>query len=154
MEEMIKRARDLARRAHGATGALYNGKPYFAHPERVAQIAAALSADPLAQVVAYLHDTVEDTALTVEDIRAQFGVEVAADVAALTHHDKDRESYLEFIARSAARPRSRLVKLADLRANIEAFDDPACTKPPEKLAQYRQAESYIFTTYGAPSTWR
>ena len=154
MQEMIERARDLARRVHDATGIQYNGKPYFVHPERVAQIAAALSEDPLAQVVAYLHDTVEDTTLTVEDIRAQFGDEVAADVAALTHDDKGQESYMDFVARAAARPRSRLVKLADLRANIEAFDDPACTRPPEKRAQYQQAESYIITTYGAPSTWR
>jgi (p)ppGpp synthase/HD superfamily hydrolase len=150
---MIKRARDLARAAHNATGVTYNGKPYFVHPARVAQLAAAMTDDPLAQVVAYLHDTVEDTALTLEDIRARFGLEVAEGVAALTR-DKEREDYMDFVARAARHPRSRLVKLADLRANIEAFYDPACTKPREKLEQYRKAEAYILTTHGAPSTWR
>jgi len=153
MEEMIKQARSLARRAHGDTGALYNGKPYFVHPERVAQIVAGMSDDPLAQVVAYLHDTVEDTDVKLEDIRRQFGAEVAGDVAALTR-DKEREGYTEFVARAARRPRSRLVKLADLRANIEGFDDPACTKSPKKLEEYRKAEAYILTTYGAPATWQ
>jgi len=153
MEGMIERARDLARRAHDETHAEYNGKPYFVHPERVAQITATLTVDPLAQVVAYLHDTVEDTNLTLDDIRAQFGAEVAEGVAALTR-DKERESYTDFVVRAAALPRSRIVKLADLRANIECFSDPACTKPPERLKRYRDAEAYIFTTYGAPATWR
>lgn len=153
MKHMIERARDLARRAHDETHAEYNGKPYFVHPERVAQLTATLTDDPLAQVVAYLHDTVEDTNLTLDDIRAQFGAEVAEGVAALTR-DKERESYTDFVARAAAQPRSRVVKLADLRANIECFNDPACTKPPERLKRYRDAEAYILTTYGAPATWR
>lgn len=143
----------MARRVHDETGILYNNKPYFVHPQRVAEIVATLTDDPLAQIVAYLHDTVEDTPLTLDDIRAQFGMEVAEGVAALTR-DKEREEYMDFVARAATRTRSRIVKLADLRANIEGFDDPACTKTPDKLAQYRAAETYILTTHGAPSTWR
>jgi (p)ppGpp synthase/HD superfamily hydrolase len=153
MEEMIQQARDLARRAHDDTGVLYNDKPYFVHPERVAKIVATLTDDPLAQVVAYLHDTVEDTQVTLDDIRAKFGMEVAEGVAALTR-DKVNERYMDFVARAARQTRSRFVKLADLRANIEGFDDPACTKPLSKLEEYREAEAYILTTHGAPSTWR
>jgi (p)ppGpp synthase/HD superfamily hydrolase len=99
-------------------------------------------------VVAYLHDTVEDTATTPDEIAWRFGDEVAADVAALTR-DKEKEAYMAFVARAAQRPRARLVKLADLRANIEAFDDPACDKPLEKLSQYQVAEAYIMRLYGS-----
>jgi (p)ppGpp synthase/HD superfamily hydrolase len=147
MQDQIEQAREFAQRVHGASGQSYNGKPYFVHPERVAQIVASLTDDPLAQVVAYLHDTVEDTATELDDIARIFGDEVAADVAALTR-DKEKEAYMAFVARAAQRPRTRLVKLADLRANIEAFDDPACDKPLEKLSQYQAAEAYILQRYG------
>ena len=143
----IAQARAFAQQVHQASGQTYNGKPYFVHPQRVAEIVASFTADPLAQVVAYLHDTVEDTGVTLGEIAERFGPEAAADVAALTR-DKEKEEYMAFVARAAQRPRARLVKLADLRANIEAFADPACDKPPEKLAQYQAAEAYIRQTYG------
>jgi (p)ppGpp synthase/HD superfamily hydrolase len=149
MDSPIAQARALARQAHDATGQTYNGRPYIIHPEQVAACVAGFTDDPLAQVVAYLHDTVEDTAVTLAEIEAQFGAEVAADVAALTHTDPD-EPYMDAIARAARRPRARLVKLADLRANMAAFDDPACDKPHAKLRQYQAAEAYILDTYGAP----
>jgi (p)ppGpp synthase/HD superfamily hydrolase len=146
----IAQARAFAQQVHEASGQTYNGKSYFVHPQRVAEIVAGLTSDPLAQVVAYLHDTVEDTAVTLAEIAERFGPEVAADVASLTR-DKEKEEYMAFVARAAQRPRARLVKLADLRANIEAFADPACDKPLKKLDQYRQAEAYILQTYGLPA---
>jgi (p)ppGpp synthase/HD superfamily hydrolase len=147
MQQQVEEARAFAQQVHQASGQTYNGKPYFVHPQRVAEIVAGMTADPLAQVVAYLHDTVEDTGVTLAEVAERFGPEVAADVEALTH-DKEREPYMAFVARAAQRPRARLVKLADLRANIEAFDDPACDKPAEKLNQYQEAEAYILQTYG------
>src|SRR5690606_40239720 len=80
----IAQARAFAQQAHQAVGQTYNGKPYFVHPQRVAEIVASLTADPLAQVVAYLHDTVEDTGVTLAEIAERFGPEAAADGAALT----------------------------------------------------------------------
>jgi (p)ppGpp synthase/HD superfamily hydrolase len=149
-EELIETARAFAQAAHDATGATYNGKPYFVHPQRVAEIVAGLTDDPLAQVVAYLHDTVEDAGVTLDEIRQRFGPEVAGDVATLTR-DKEHEPYMDFVARASTQPRTRQVKLADLRANIECFADPACDKPVEKLSQYQAAEAYILMTYGPPS---
>ena len=56
------------------------GLPYVTHPERV----AGRMETPEAQVVGWLHDTVEDTALTLDEIEARFGPETAAAVDAIS----------------------------------------------------------------------
>ena len=73
--EMVAKARAWAIKAH--TGQKDKaGKDYFrAH---VAVVAEGVKGDPVAETVAFLHDTVEDTSITIEDIRTGFPKEVAA----------------------------------------------------------------------------
>jgi GTP pyrophosphokinase len=85
--ELVRRAYAAAEKAHeGQTRA--SGEPYVTHCVAVAAILAGLNA-PLPVIVAgLLHDTVEDTPLTLDDLRSQFGAEVAAlvdGVTKLTH---------------------------------------------------------------------
>ncbi len=85
--ELVRRAYAAAEKAHeGQTRA--SGEPYVTHCVAVAAILAELNA-PLPVIVAgLLHDTVEDTPLTLDDLRSQFGAEVAAlvdGVTKLTH---------------------------------------------------------------------
>ena len=78
----VEAARRLATQMHeGQTDKA--GLPYVTHPERV----AARLETPEAQVVGWLHDTVEDTALSLDEIEARFGPQTAAAVDAISRRD-------------------------------------------------------------------
>src|SRR5262245_4228545 len=69
---LLRRAYELAERMHrGQTRE--SGEPFITHPIAVATILAEFGMDPIALAAALLHDTVEDTALTLEDVEEQFG---------------------------------------------------------------------------------
>lgn len=136
--DMLSEAIALATRAHA--GQLDKaGAPYIGHPQRVARSVAAAGGSETAQVVAYLHDVVEDTAWTFDELRsAGFSDEVVTAVDALTRHED--ESYVEFVVRAGSNPIARLVKLADLADNL----DPTRIKNPrsrdlERIKRYRSA---------------
>jgi guanosine-3',5'-bis(diphosphate) 3'-pyrophosphohydrolase len=94
-EEMVARAKSLAEKAH-AGAKRRNGDPYITHPIRVAASFSEWSWRE--RVVSLLHDTVEDTYVTLEDIERDFGSGIAADVDALTR--RKGENYLQFILRA------------------------------------------------------
>lgn len=79
----IKSAYEVASEAHGSQLRL-SGEPYITHPLNVALITARLGMDPASVIAAILHDTVEDTGMTVEAVEAQFGETVAELVDGLT----------------------------------------------------------------------
>lgn len=112
---VVEQAADLARRAHaGQTDR--GGQPYFTHPQRVAaDVASEYGPDHIAVVVAYLHDVVEDTPITVEEIAKLFGLEVAQAVDAVSK--RPGETRDDYYARVAANPLAMIVKAADLRDN-------------------------------------
>ena len=89
------------------------GQPYFLHPLRV-MLWCEGEAD---RIVAVLHDVIEDSAITTTDLRNLFGEEVATAVQAVTRCDS--ELYSDFIARCAANPIARRVKIADLNDNMD-----------------------------------
>jgi (p)ppGpp synthase/HD superfamily hydrolase len=113
--------------------------PYVLHPLRM-----MLSVDtPEARMAAVLHDVVEDTAVTLEQLRDEgFPDSVLAAVEALTKHEG--EDYEAFIQRAGAYPIARKVKLADLRDNS---DLSRIAKPTEKdrqrIEKYRAAIRYL-----------
>jgi (p)ppGpp synthase/HD superfamily hydrolase len=94
-----------------------NGRPYLLHPLRL-----MLRMDTEQEMAAaVLHDVVEDTDTTIENLRADgFPEEVLAAVALLTH-DTKRVSYRKYIERIAADPVARKVKLADLEDNLNVL---------------------------------
>lgn len=75
---------------------------------------------PLERIVAWLHDVVEDTPLTIDDIAREFPVDVTLAVDAITR--RNGESYSDYIARCCRNPVARRVKEQDLRANLAAVD--------------------------------
>jgi (p)ppGpp synthase/HD superfamily hydrolase len=90
------------------------GQPYILHPLRV--MFRVETAEE--RMVAVLHDVVEDTPITLEELRARgFSERVVAAVDGLTR--RVGESYEAFVARSAADPLARRVKLADLEDNMD-----------------------------------
>ena len=80
--EMVAAAKLIAKLAHKGQKDKA-GMDYFTHPEAV----AAMLDTPEEKTVAYLHDTVEDTDVTLEEIRSVFGNEIADAVALMTHAD-------------------------------------------------------------------
>jgi len=90
------------------------GKPYIEHPVRVAQMCKSLEA----KTVAMLHDVIEDTFLTEDDLyKAGFDEKIVQTVVDLTR--KDGETYMDFIRRLSVNELAREVKIADLRDNMD-----------------------------------
>ena len=79
--DILDRAIVFAVKAHSGTERRGKGYPYIVHPMEAVEIVASMTADQELLAAAMLHDTVEDTDVTVEQIRAEFGDRVASIVA-------------------------------------------------------------------------
>jgi (p)ppGpp synthase/HD superfamily hydrolase len=129
----VEAARLLATQAHsGQTDKA--GLPYITHPMRVAGRLDTLEA----QVVGWLHDTVEDTAVTLSEIEARFGPETAAAVDAISR--RDGEKWSGYLDRVAANPVARQVKISDLIDNSNLGRIPHVTmKDVKRQDKYNKA---------------
>ena len=108
--ELTIKAMNLAYNAHHGQFDK-GGVPYIFHPIHLAEEMD----DEISTCVALLHDTVEDTAVTLEDLAAQFPAEVVNAVRLLTHgEDVD---YFDYVRAIRQNPIAVKVKLADLRQN-------------------------------------
>ena len=131
MTEEVKRAREFAIKAHGDQ--MYGDEPYIVHLDEVAGILHEFGIMETiftnAYIVAYLHDTIEDTDITYEDVREEFGETIAVNVAAVsTPEGKNRAvrtsllyQYIQSIKPAESRDRmyaTFLVKPADRLANV------------------------------------
>ncbi|MGI8791795.1 MAG: RelA/SpoT family protein [Acidimicrobiales bacterium] len=119
------------RAEHAHTGVVRkSGEPYVTHPLAVAQILAELGMDDVTIAAALLHDVVEDTGLTVDDLAEEFGDEVAAIVDGVTKPDRIRfdskeaqqaASMRKMLIAMAKDPRVLLIKLADRLHNMRTI---------------------------------
>ena len=116
-----------------------SGLPYVFHPAHVAE----QMTDEATTIVALLHDVVEDTDYTLEDLAAEgFGKEILEAVALMTHEDD--VPYLDYVAKLKDNPIARAVKLADLAHNsdlsrIGEVDEE--TK--QRLEKYKKATTLL-----------
>lgn len=122
MESMIEKAERIAREAHEGQFRWDGVTPYITHPQAVAS-QFEVGYVPEYQVVAWLHDVLEDSDWTAKALwDAGFPAGVCAAVAALTHM-KD-EGYDQYIARIAdSTYMVKVVKMADLRHNLSTSTD-------------------------------
>ena len=134
---IIERAYQTAARAH-AGQKRRSGEPYITHPLAVAQILAELGLGPRAIAAALLHDTVEDTDYSLDQLREEFGAEVAMLVDGVTKLDKVKygdaaqaETVRKMIVAMSKDIRVLLIKLADRLHNARAWG----FVPPEKAAK-------------------
>lgn len=126
--EKIREAFHLARQAH-ASQKRKTGEPYILHPIAVATIAAEelmLGAEPV--MAAFLHDVVEDTDYTIEDIQSRFGDDVAFLVRVVTKQKKSHytyskqvDNYRQMLDSLEYDVRALLVKLADRLHNMRTL---------------------------------
>ncbi|HVD88240.1 MAG TPA: bifunctional (p)ppGpp synthetase/guanosine-3',5'-bis(diphosphate) 3'-pyrophosphohydrolase [Jatrophihabitantaceae bacterium] len=124
---LLQRGYDLAEERHRGQRRK-SGDPYITHPLAVATILAELGMDTITLVAALLHDTVEDTGLTVEEVAAEFGPEVAHLVDGVTKLDKvkfgeaaEAETIRKMIVAMARDPRVLVIKLADRLHNMRTL---------------------------------
>lgn len=130
----IETALSLALKAHAGQFDKA-GKPYILHPLRL----MLQFADETRQTVALLHDVLEDSSTTTDDLRAAgFSDEIIEAVIALTR--QANESYEAFIQRVKHNDIARSVKLADLADNLDLtrLTDPSEVKP-QRIARYIRA---------------
>ncbi|MBF0152246.1 MAG: HD domain-containing protein [Magnetococcales bacterium] len=116
------------------------GQPYILHPLR---LMLKLSSEE-ERIVAMLHDVVEDTSVTLDDLRKQgFSEEVLAAVDHMTH--RPEVSYETYIKRLGSNTLARRVKLADLKDNMNLRRLPVEPLPKdwERMARYRRAWDYL-----------
>jgi (p)ppGpp synthase/HD superfamily hydrolase len=122
-EQTIARAVLFAARAHDGIKREDKGDAYFNHLAEVAAMCAALVPfDPVLVAACYLHDTVEDTEVTEETVRAEFGDEIADLVMDVTDppglKGKERRDR-QVTHTAAAGSRVKRLKLADKTSNVE-----------------------------------
>lgn len=137
---LTNKAMKIAYNAH--QGQLdYNGVPYIYHPMHLAE----QMDDEISCCVALLHDTVEDTSVSLEDLRKEFPASVTDAVALLTH--EDGTVYFDYVRAIKANPVAKKVKLADLAHNSDQSRCIGSDLSEEKLEywnnKYRKAKEIL-----------
>src|SRR5579863_9099146 len=128
-EAALNRAYVFSMKAHGAQMRA-SGDPYFSHPVEVAGILAGMKLDTASIVTGLLHDTVEDTVATLEDIERLFGGDIARLVDGVTKlsrlelqsdQTKQAENFRKLVLAMSEDIRVLLVKLADRLHNMRTL---------------------------------
>lgn len=128
--ELLDRAIVFAVHAHAGTERRGKGFPYIVHPMEAVSIVATMTADQELLAAAALHDTVEDTDVTVEDIRAEFGARIASLVAEESDTFEEgvpeeeswhfrKQSAIDRMARASRE--AKMVALGDKLSNMRAI---------------------------------
>jgi guanosine-3',5'-bis(diphosphate) 3'-pyrophosphohydrolase len=129
-KEMIRTAFEMAVEAH-KTMRRKSGEPYILHPLAVAMICVEeIGLGVRSTICALLHDTVEDTDISLEDIQREFGVEIAKIVDGLTkissvldtNTSQQAENFKKILLTLTDDPRVILIKLADRLHNMRTLD--------------------------------
>jgi (p)ppGpp synthase/HD superfamily hydrolase len=123
------RARTFATAAHAAVGQLrkYTFEPYIVHPTEVAATVKTVPHTEAMVAAAYLHDVVEDTGVSIELIRAEFGSEVSdlvgwlTDVSRPDHGNRAARKAVDRAHTASAPAEAQTIKLCDLISNTRSI---------------------------------
>ncbi len=127
--DIVKKAYSFAEKAHGEQKRS-SGDPYIIHPTEVAQILAEMRMDLSSICAAFLHDTVEDTAIKIEEVEAEFNKDIATLVDGVTKlnkmsfrttEEKQAENFRKMIIAMSKDIRVIIVKLADRMSNMRSL---------------------------------
>jgi GTP pyrophosphokinase len=142
---IVKKAYDYSLKHHdGQTRA--SGEPYLVHPLEVALVLAEMKMDPVAVAAGLLHDSVEDTSVTISDIRKEFGEQVAHIVEGVTkiskidfatREEQQAENLRKMMLAMVDDIRVVLIKLADRLHNMRTLEH----LPPDR--QHKIAEETL-----------
>jgi hypothetical protein len=124
-DDTIQKAKNFAVQAHTSIVHLrkYTKAPYSTHLENVAGLVASVTDDPATLAAAWLHDVVEDTPVTIENVEREFGrtvaglVESLTDVSRLSDGNRSARKQRDRRHLAEANPAAKTIKLADLIDN-------------------------------------
>jgi guanosine-3',5'-bis(diphosphate) 3'-pyrophosphohydrolase len=128
--ELIRKAYEFSQKHHAGQSRA-SGQPYLVHPLEVALVLAEMKMDPVAIVAGLLHDSVEDTSVTVVDIRKEFGEQVAHIVEGVTkisaidfatREEQQAENLRKMMLAMVDDIRVVLIKLADRLHNMRTLE--------------------------------
>jgi guanosine-3',5'-bis(diphosphate) 3'-pyrophosphohydrolase len=129
---------------HHAAQRRKSGEDFIVHPVGVARICAGMRLDTETLCAALLHDTVEDTSASIEEVRERFGEEIAAIVDGVTkltgiafqsHDEAQAENYRKMMVAMATDVRVILIKLADRLHNMRTIEAMSKQKQMEKARE-------------------
>jgi GTP pyrophosphokinase len=146
----LKEAFELAKTAH-APQRRKSGEPYIFHPIAVATIAAVeLNLDVNSVIAAFLHDVVEDTNYTIDEIQHRFGADVAYLVRTLTKQKKEKyemskqlDNFKQILSSVHYDTRAVLIKLADRMHNMRTLD----SMRPDKQMKIAGETDYFYAPF-------
>jgi GTP pyrophosphokinase len=142
-EDALNRAYVFAMKAHGSQKRA-SGDPYFSHPIEVAGILTDLKLDDSSIITALLHDVVEDTGTTLEDVEAVFGKDISRLVDGVTklgrlelqsEETKHAENFRKLLVAMSEDIRVLLVKLADRLHNMQTLHFIASPEKRRRIAR-------------------
>jgi (p)ppGpp synthase/HD superfamily hydrolase len=133
----LKKAESVATFAH-LNQTRWDGSPYIKHPASVVDRLKAKGCNNDTLIVGWLHDVVEDSKITIEEIKTQFGGTIARAIEALTH--KKDESYANYIFRISLNHIAVIVKICDLEDNLSDLDPK---KQKQRIDKYELAKMFL-----------
>ena len=138
MSDLERKAKEFAAKRHEAEGQVrkYTGEPYICHPAAVVEIVRSVPHTAEMIAAAWLHDTVEDTKTTLEEIKDNFGVQVSmfvemlTDVSKKSDGNRKKRKGIDRQHTAKAMPPAKTIKLADLIDNSASIVelDPSFAK--------------------------
>src|SRR5256885_4319213 len=140
--ELVRKAYEFSQKHHAGQSRA-SGEPYLAHPLEVALVLAEMKMDPVSIAAGLLHDSVEDTSVTVVDIRKEFGEQVAHIVEGVTkisqidfhtREEQQAENLRKMMLAMVDDIRVVLIKLADRLHNMRTLEHLAIERQ-QKIAQ-------------------
>lgn len=139
--DKILMARAFAEQAHlGQTRKGQGQEPYVIHLHEVAELVTRFGGSTDAIVAAWLHDTVEDCAVSADDLTQHFGAKVASIVAELTDDKslpKPERKRLQVVNAPGKSPEAALIKLCDKMSNVKAVgENPPVHWPDDRKRAY------------------
>ncbi|MDI9612743.1 MAG: bifunctional (p)ppGpp synthetase/guanosine-3',5'-bis(diphosphate) 3'-pyrophosphohydrolase [Acidobacteriota bacterium] len=146
--DMIQRGYVVSAKYHKGQVRM-NGEPYLTHPLEVANILAELKLDPVAVTAGLLHDVIEDTLMSPEELRKQFGDEVYQVVDGVTkipeinlasNYQKQAENFRKMLLAMVSDIRVLFIKLADRLHNMRTLQ----YLPPERRQRISQETIEIY----------
>ena len=139
---LIRKAYEYSQKHHAGQSRA-SGEPYLVHPLEVALVLSEMKMDPVAIVAGLLHDSVEDTSVTIVDIRKEFGEEVAHIVEGVTkisaidfasREEQQAENLRKMVLAMVDDIRVVLIKLADRLHNMRTLEHLPIERQ-QKIAQ-------------------
>src|SRR3989440_6245073 len=146
--ELVRKAYEFSQKHHAGQSRA-SGEPYLAHPLEVALVLAEMKMDPVSIAAGLLHDSVEDTSVTIVDIRKEFGEQVAHIVEGVTkisqidfstREEQQAENLRKMMLAMVDDIRVILIKLADRLHNMRTLEH----LPPDRQQKIAQETLDIY----------